>query len=662
MSPLDRLIDPTAIAIAGLSADQGKHGARVLANLRRLGYAGDVWGVNPKLPDIEDVAVYHSVADLPRPPDLVVAAVPASVTTELVADCTGVGAVIVFASGFSETGPDGRMKETVLVDTAHSVGTRLLGPNSGGVIRPGLGLGASFLTCLDRPAGEIATGPVAVVTQSGGTGSYLHNLAASRSEGIAISVSTGNEADIELGEMIGLVSGLDEVRVIVAVIETIRDGEAFIAAARSARTMGKRVVVCPLGTGTRSENLMASHTGALAIPEAISRGVYASVGVTVAETPAEAYEVAALMARCPEPSGSRVGVVAHSGGIAILLSDLGERHGLDLDPPSPELGREIESSLDHGSATNPLDMGGIIGGPTRFAHVVGTFARSGEYDLVLAVSTAHPPAHTSARVDSLLELDSPVPVAHLWMAGDQGAEGLAQLRGADLPVAEEPRAAIKALAGLTSAVVATPQPDPIDTSPEAWGIPPIAGTQAGSEAEAVSAAHALGYPVVAKLESARITHKTELGGVLVDLRDSDEVVGAYRRLVMIAADNGVPDATIRVQRFRPGIEMIVGGLRHDSFGPLVSVGVGGVLTELVRDVVFAPAPLDLSAALAMIDRLRARDVLDGHRGGPPADVAELGRIVSQVSRGIAGSAIDSFEINPLIWDGEEWVVTDWLAL
>ena len=232
MSDLGRLLDPKSVAIVGLSADPAKHGGRVLANLRKLGFPGQVWGVNPGLPSVEGVKVFSSLSDLPDAPDLVVCAVPAHAVRKIAMGAEGVGALMVFAGGFGESGDDGMALEADLSEWVHRVGFRLLGPNSGGVIRRSKGLAASFLTCLDRNAGEIRSGPVGLVTQSGGTGSYIHNLAAARGGGLAVSVSTGNEIDIRLGEAISAVSVLDEVKVVLALIETVRDGQVFIDAVR----------------------------------------------------------------------------------------------------------------------------------------------------------------------------------------------------------------------------------------------------------------------------------------------------------------------------------------------------------------------------------------------------------------------------------------------
>lgn len=670
MSDLGRLLDPKSIAIAGLSVDRSKHGGRVLGHLRRLGYGGAVYGVNPGKPAVDGVEMFERVSDLPRPPDLVVCAIPAEAVRYVTMDSVGVGALVVFAGGFGESGRDGRALEADLTKKTETVGVRVLGPNSGGVIRPSRGLAASFLTCLDRPADQIRSGRVGVVTQSGGTGSYLHNLAAARGSGLAVSVSTGNEIDIRLGEAIGAVSHLDEVAVVLSLIETVRDGPVFIDAVRSSLQRGKPVVACRIGTGARGKMMMTTHTGAMAVPEKVLEGVLESLGVVLAETPGEAYEIAEMMAHASIPAGDRTAIVTHSGGIGIHLADLAERHRLSLPSPGPGLRDRLDPLLHHGVADNPLDMGGIIGGPTRFAEVVGTIAGSGEYDMVLAVSTAHPPAHTDERVGAFLRPGSgsvagtvAVAVLHLWMAGDQAVHGLTRLREAGMAVSEEPRAAMRALAGLAqlSGRTSTPEIELLSAPFQRWGLPLVEGEIAVDAGNAVEVAGRLGYPVVVKVSSPGLAHKSEVGGVRLGLETPDSVARAFEEVVSAARSAGLVVEGARVERHHPGLELIVGALVDPVFGHVVSVGMGGVQTELLGDVVFAPAPVDEAGARTMIDRIRARPLLDSYRGDPASDVDELARIVSLVSRGLVGSGLQEVELNPVVWDGAGWVAVDWLA-
>ncbi len=277
---------------------------------------------------------------------------------------------------------------------------------------------------------------------------------------------------------------------------------------------------------------------------------------------------------------------------------------------------------------------------------------------MLSVTTAHPPDHTEARVTSLLELDSPVPVVNLWMAGDQGESGLRRLRSAGAPVTDEPRAAVAALRALTISGEYSPPPEPLTGPPETWGLPGILGELVATSEEAVAMARSLGFPVVVKAEADGLLHKTELGAVRLDLRDEEEVRVAFEEVTRGAIEAGWAPTRARVQPYRPGLEMIVGGLVHDTLGPLVSVGLGGVTAELNPDVVFAPGPIGVATAGRLIDRLIGRTLLDGYRGASPADVAGLAEIVSLISRGMAGGAITEFEINPLVWDGEGWVALD----
>jgi succinyl-CoA synthetase beta subunit len=250
------------------------------------------------------------------------------------------------------------------------------------------------------------------------------------------------------------------------------------------------------------------------------------------------------------------------------------------------------------------------------------------------------------------------------MAGDQAVDALANLRQAGAPVTEEPRAAIKLLAGLArlSRWFALGDLPLIEDDFERWGLPLVEGETAHTAEEAIAAADRLGYPVVVKVVSPGLAHKTETGGVKLALDDAEEVAGAIDEVTATAIEAGQIVEGVRVERYRPGLEMIVGGLVDPVFGPLVSVGSGGVLTELIDDVIFATAPVGINEAREMIHRLRGRPLLEGVRGSATADVDELARIVSLVSRGIAASGYQQVEINPLIWDGDAWVAVDWLVI
>jgi acyl-CoA synthetase (NDP forming) len=676
MSELARLLAPRSIAIVGLSADATKHGRRVLDNLRRLGFVGTVWGVNPKLPELDDVEVVADLRSLPGSPDVVVSAVPAHLVPGVVRDAAEIdaGAVIVFAGGFGESGDLGGTLEADLALAARETGVRVLGPNSGGVIVPSQRLAMSFLTCLDRPIDELRTGPVGIVTQSGGTGSYIHNLAAAKGGGLAASISTGNEVDLGVADGILALVAMEDVRSIGVVIETARHGRAFIDAVRQAHDAGKPVVALQIGKSDRGQRLMRTHTGALARPTRVFEGVLDSLGVAAASTPEEMLEIAEILGRSPRPVSNRVGIVTHSGGIAIMLSDLIDGTSIALPQLGPDLCSKLRPLLSQGALDNPLDMGGIIGGAHRFGEVVSAVAESGDVDCVLAVSTAHPRAHSVGRAESMLALNTSVPVVHLWMAGDVGADGLDMLRAGGVAVTEEPRAAVLALAALgdrheraPKVVGDRPLSGRTDTESQAkqlvesWGIGVVPGRLATTASAAAAVAEVIGFPCVVKINSPDIVHKTEIGGVLVDLRDRMAVEqGCDQVFQNVSAAR--PDAAIDgvlVERMVSGPEVIVGAVSDETFGPMVMVGIGGVVAEALDDVRMAPAPLSKSHALRMIESLAGLGLLTNPRLGSAANLESLAAIVVEVGDRIAAHRqIESVDLNPIVWSGSEWLVLD----
>lgn len=706
--PIERLLRPSSVAVVGASSDPHKHGSRVVANLRRLGFDGPVWAVNRRAERIDGAdGVVAAVADLPEPVDALVCAVPAAAVPGIVQEAgkVGIGAAVVFSAGFAEAGPEGAAAQRHLVEAAAEAGVRLLGPNSGGVVCPAHRVALSFLTWLDRPPAEVRPGPVGLVTQSGGTGSYVHNLAAGRGGGLAASVSTGNEADLGVAEAIVALAQWDAVRTVAVVLETVRRGPAFLEALATAHRLGKPVVVCQLGRSQRSASLLRGHTGALAIGPRVLAGVLDHYGAVPARTPEEMLDVAEVLAAAPAPRGPRVGMVTHSGGTAILLADLAADERLSLPAPSPGLAAAIEPYLQSGTKANPVDLGSIIGGPTRFGEVVRHFRDAGDYDAVLAVSTPHPPAHTEERAASLAALHAegaPVPVVNLWMAGDLGAGGLAALRSSGVPVVEEPRAAVRALAGLcrratgtgptgpTGAADATGSTDsapsePGDVSPvdlpdaagvlsegrartllAAWGIPSCAGETVRLPDEAEAVAERLGFPVVMKIDAAGVPHKSAVGAVRLDLRTAGEVRRAHEEIlaaVAARAPEARPDGVL-VTRYEPGLELLVGCVSDPVFGPVALLGLGGTATEVLDVAVSAPVVAGARPGRRLLERLGAAlpGGLEGLARAAPGD-PDWDGLVALIDRTAlaflaAQPRLVELEVNPLIWTGSDWKAAD----
>ena len=695
-SGLHRLLEPGSVAIVGMSADPSKHGAKVLTSLRRFGFDGPVWGVNPKRPDIDGIEVVATLGDLPEPPDVVILAVPAAATPDVIAAAgeLGAGAAILFGGGFAEAGDDGAALQSRVVGLARDHGVRLLGPNSAGVIHPSAGTVLSFLTCLERPADQLRAGPVGLVTQSGGTGSFLHNLAAERGSGFAVSISTGNEADIDAAEALVHLVEHPDVRAVAMVLETVRDGPRFLAAARAALRAEKPVVACKIGRSEVGQRVMRTHTGALAGSERCYDAAFDALGITVAATPTELFDVAELMARTPVPAGDRVGIVTHSGGTAVLLADQAAAAGLRLPQPSERLRDRLGPYLQHGASGNPTDLGGIITQPHRYVEVVRAFVDDPDYDLVVPVSTPHPTAHTPDRATALAalsrEADKPLP--NLWLAGDLGAEGLRILRESAAPVTTDVDGLVRGIAGLVrlgvvrartdedtrlaperhlvADLAARQRPDgPVDVDEAEskhllarMGLEVVRGRVVTNPADAEHVAGELGYPVVLKAVSPDLPHKSDVGGVRLDLSTPSALARAWTDLttdLRTAAPRARIDGFL-VERYVPGLEMIVGITTDPTFGPVVLVGTGGTLAEVLGDVAVGLPPLSYGDAGRLIDRLRGRRLLDGFRGSPPADAKALADLLVHVSRVATayGDRIAELDLNPVVYAEGRWQIVD----
>ena len=695
---LTRLIEPRSIAIVGLSANPEKHGARVLASLRRFGYTGEIFGVNPRGGELHGVTTYPSLRAVPTRPDAVVLAVPAAqvLTTLEAAGEIGAGGAILFGGGFAEAGPEGAALQDRIRDCARESGLRLLGPNSAGLINPSSHVVMSFLTCLERPADQLRAGPVALVTQSGGSASLIHNVAAERGSGLAVTISTGNEAGVRAGEALGFFVRQPHIRVVAMLLETIRDGEQFIESARAALAAGKPVVVCKIGRSKAGARMMLTHTGALAAPQRRLDAVFEGLGITVASTPDELFDVAELLARSSIPDGDRVGVVTHSGGAAVLLADKLDAAGLRLPQPPPQLRTALQPYLQHGAPGNPTDLGGIITEPQRYTEVVRRFMDEPSFDAVVAVSTPHPPAHTAARADELVHLaaSSEKPLLNLWWAGDIGAVGLQKLRAAQSAVTTDVDALARAVAGLAHFGQRLRSGDtgiaPVDPAVLEWldqhvvaasadtltevdgkellrrlGLPVLYGEFVHTAAEAADAAQRVGFPVVVKAVSKELAHKSDVGAVRLRLADRDAVVRAVTQINAALAD-AAPTAILDgylVEEYAPGLEMVLGIVRDPAFGPFVLVGTGGTYAEAIDDVALGLAPLSPAQAERLVRSLRGHRLLGGFRGSPPADERSLINLVVTLS-GIAVSYADyisEMDINPLIFSAGAWRVADALV-
>ncbi|WP_246004155.1 acetate--CoA ligase family protein [Nocardioides marmoriginsengisoli] len=655
------------MAVVGASAREGSVGNLVWRNLSS--FEGDVVPVNIRGGELEGHHVHRSLREVTGPLDLAVVTVPAEATPGVIADAAaaGVGACIVLSGGFAEAGEHGRVLQEQLVTLARGAGMLLLGPNSLGLQVVGTSLNAS----LTRESIAVAGG-VSLVTQSGSYAMSLPVLSADDGFGFAIGCSIGNRSDIDEAEVLGHLAARSDTRVVCLLLESVGAGEALLEQVR-ALVPDKPVVVTLLGQSPSGARAAASHSAALATSRRVWEDVLVSAGAIVTRTGLEMLDVAALLDAGPVPGGNRVAVVTNSGGIGTELTDLLQAEGLEVPELSDTLQQRLARDLpSYASPRNPVDITPVW---SRFADLypslVEDLARSGEVDVVVAVLLQRAADHAVAErlvdtVQTLRRDGVPVTVCVCWVAAQSQRPVAAMLRRADVPVLEWPERTARAIGHAvrfgrlrsapavlhpTSAESGADTPPGLGSDPAVdlafaadQGIPLVPGTLCRDEKAAVEAAADLGYPVVVKLQHHSITHKSDVGGVVPGLRDANEVRAAARRLL-----GSYQDAQVLIQPMVAGVELLVGGLRDPTFGPVVVVGLGGVLVEILDDVRFAAAPLSEPEARALLRSLDGAAILDGVRGSPGVDVAAVAQLVCRMGDlMVRHRDLDALELNPVL--------------
>lgn len=671
---LDALFQPRSIAVIGASATPAKIGGRPIAALKRLGYAGEIYPVNPTAPEIQGLPAYPTVQAIGRPVDLVIVAVPAPMVLDALRDAAaaGVKAAVVFSSGFAEVDEAGRAMQAEITALARETGLRILGPNCLGVMSGDNAVYASFTPVIDQ--GLTPRGGIGLVSQSGAFGGFAYAMARQRGLGLSHWVTTGNESDIDLAACLEWLVDDSATRVILAYMEGCRDGPALIRALKKARAARKPVVIVKVGRTDLGAAAAASHTAALAGADAIYDAVFRQFGVYRAATIEEAFDVAYAASVAGLPRGRTLGMLTVSGGAGVLMADAAATYGLEA-PPMPQAAQDqILARISFASARNPVDVTGQVGSdpeltPLAYRLMLGD---AGYDSLVVFLSAAGLSAGAPGSVQLAVDMRARFPDRIIAISSLFPPDLQRQMDEAGVLTFADPSRAVMAIAALaqiadaTGAAEIAEQPSaPVELPSgavdeaaalavlSAAGIPTVPLRLARSADEAVSAAEALGYPVVAKIVSADILHKTEIGGVALNLADAQAVRDAYAA-VTARARSARPDAAIAgvliAPMVRGGVECILGVQRDPVFGPMVMFGLGGVMVEALRDVSFRLAPFGLEEAHRMIDEIRTRAVLDGWRGRPAADVDALARALVALSRfaAAAGERLESVDINPFL--------------
>jgi len=683
------MLEPRAVAVIGASRTVDSIGRRILDALTTAGFTGPIYPINPAATEIGGRRAYASLREAPAGVDLAVVAVPSDRVLAVVDDCAaaGVKALVVITAGYAEIGDEGRTRQRELVDRVRGYGMRMVGPNCMGLLNanPSLRLNASFSPLFP------ASGSVGLSSQSGALGLAILALAANRDIGLSTFVSVGNKADVSSNDLLEYWEEDPTTRVILLYLESFGNPRRF---ARLARRIGrtKPIVAVKSGRTRGGSRAAGSHTAALAANDTAVEALFHQSGVIRAGTIDEMFDVAACLDAQPLPAGRRMAIVTNAGGPGILAVDACESVGLTVAAFSAATRERLGAVLPFAASLgNPVDMVASAG-PEEYRQTIEIALADEETDALLVIyapvdvtqaeatvsairqgivnarragasskpilacvmgSTGHPqPLHTPAERIPLYAFPENAVRALAKIAGyaEWRAQPPGLLWGFDDVYAEEARAICRGAADARGETWLTDEE--LRRVLHAFNLPLVAAAVARNRDEAAACAAVLGFPVVAKIQSTRIQHKTDVGGVVLNLPDQDAVRTAFDELLARAAIAGVPpdETVVLIQpMLKGGVETIVGVTADPLFGPLIGFGLGGIHVELMGDMRFRIAPLTDRDADELLNETRGFPLLQGFRGQPPADIGALRDILLRLSR-LADQVpeIVELDLNPVI--------------
>ena len=695
---LTRLLAPASVAVIGASTRAGSFGERVLHNLRH--YGGRYYPVNARYETIGEHKCYPNVRDLPEVVDCAVITAAREAVEEIVLDCVkmGVGGAIIFASGYSETGKAERIaQQERLAAIARESGMRIVGPNCIGVVNATLDSRITFMdiTPIPKPTAHA----VGIVSQSGALGMAL---AQGVVRGLSVShvMTSGNSCDVDMADYVNYLVDDPTCASIACVFEGMATPERLLLAAENAWKAEKPLVIFKMATGEQGAQAAMSHTGSLAGSHETYRAAFRKAGAVVVDDYEALMETAAFFAKAPPPKARGAAVVAASGGAAIMAADRAEQHNVPMPQPSEAARIVLESRIpEFGSSRNPCDVTAqVLSDPDALGVCANALLNDSQYGVLVSPMTygSAPSAKRPLVYDDLAKRHGKMACV-VWQTEWQDGPGVVEANQCErLALFRSMNACFSALAAWhwrdgkraagTQNVTAT-APGVIAKSKQLIGaasgatvtereakeilalynVPVVGETLTQNADEAVTAAAALGYPVVMKVESPDLPHKTEAGVIRLNLRAEAEVRAAYDAVMANAAKvspapriNGV-----LVQPMVPqGVELVIGARNDPLFGPLIVVGLGGVLVEVLKDSALSPAPVTAHEAEGMLRSLKGIKLLEGFRGQEAVNIAKLAGIVSDVSRFAADhrGQVAELDINPLICAGDRIVAVDALIV
>jgi acyl-CoA synthetase (NDP forming) len=692
LADLEALLAPRSIAIIGASSDWRRFGGRPLHYMREFGYRGALYPVNPGRAEVQGVAAYPSIQAIGAPVDCALLSVTAEDTLQAIRDCAeaGVRSAIVFGAGFAEVGDEGAARQNEMLTAARACGMRILGPNCMGLVNARAGVYSTFASAYEE--GLPPAGGVAVATQSGGYGGYLLKHCFMRGLGVSHFVATGNEADVDLGEVLGWMAQQEDAKVLLGYLEGVRSAPNLVRALDLARRNRKPVVMMKVGRTPEGRVAAASHTASLTGEDAVYDALFREYGVWRAHTTDELLDVAYALSRGQRPQGPRTGVISISGGVGVQMADFIADAGLSLGTVPEPTKASLRELVPYCSPSNPIDMTGLVtANHALLGQALERVLESDAFDAIILflgiVGMAPTMAMPITRI--LSEVCAKHPDRLLLLSVTTPPDLRATYDQAGFLVYEDPSRAVSALAALhhfeqffrleRSAPPQRPAFPAGLVSPAtrsfneveakrilvACGIRTPKEVVVGTPEEAAAAAREIGFPVVVKVVSADIPHKTEHGGVALNLADAGAVSTAVRHMndrIRAELPGARIDGFLVSEMIQGGTECILGVALDPTFGPVVTFGLGGVTVELLRDVVCRLAPVSEQQAGDMMRELRTWPLLSGWRGAQPGDTDAMAHAISALSHlAVAEQArIAEIEVNPVVVlaDGQGIVALD----
>lgn len=685
-SPLAPMFNPKSVAIFGASEKEGAVGSLVFRNMREAGFKGEVFPINPKYETVGGLKCYSDIASIGKPVDLAVIATPAATVPSIIQQCgeAGTAHAIILSAGFGEGGSPGSNLAGKLTAAARKAGVRFMGPNCVGLVRPWLGMDATFLRST-TPKGRLA-----LISQSGALCSAISDWAAPHHLGFSALVSLGNSLDIDFGDVLQFLTNDPDTKAILLYVEGVHDAQSFISSLRyAART--KPVIVLKAGHHAQSSNAAHTHTGALIGNDAVFDAALARAGVVRAQTFGQLFAAAEILSPGKRANGNRLGIITNGGGAGVLAADRAGDKDIDLAQPSDDTISALDKVLpEFWSRANPIDILGDAP-PEHYAAALKAGLEDPNFDGLLVMLT--PQAMTDATavaqavVDAMPERGGK-PVLACWMGETSVVEGRKLMSSNGIPDFATPEAAVEAFSYLAqhhrNRTLALEVPDPLhDAHPpdiegarmiisaalaegrsmlndieskavlRAFHIPINVTIEARTTSEALIAAETVGYPVAIKINSPQIPHKSDVGGVRLNVPTAADVAQAFHDITRRAAE-ARPDAEIRgvaietMAKVEDARELVIGVTRDPIFGPAIMFGAGGTMVEILRDSAVSLPPLNEVLANRLINRTRVARLLEAFRDRPAVNREAVIDVLLRVSDMVCElPQITEMDINPL---------------